>query len=894
MPRILIALLSTTAIVAWPFEATAQAIPPFLARGGVTYPDNQTVVGVGTTAGKVASGPALAGEVTRAQAAEAAALQSANALSELAAVSATARANLGSAKSGANSDITGLSGLTSFTLGGITFTGCGTAATNFACGNDGRFTAPTLTGGTLTSGSVTPSGASQGHNLGYLFSRDFYIDDYLAKTDENQTCGAVTISGTTLTLASTTASSQVAGCSGGAFTAADVGKTIVLPLLGTPGSRGGAFVTTIASYVSATQITLAAAPTITPAAGAYQVVIYGTDDTNAINNALIAAANNGGGRVLLRRAGASLVTGTIAVGNGSARHVGLWGSDYATNGLFSNGQSALNRLSNAIVFVPPATLVPAMTVSYYGSVHGVSLYNGAVQWNISTGSPTTWRQQMDAKLSYNGVGIQVAGDDTRVDENFVAGFNVGIASNGFQRTDWSRNLVDSWTGYSLQNDADVSYIDRNLAKPVAFGNTPWVYNISNVVKNASGGIRITMALASGANSDASNSWKSGDPIAINGVLGTNMLSVNYRYILSMVDANNADLYVYDPTKVGQNFSTSTATMSTFPSGGVYSSGGSAGFNPGSNLGVGFYFNGNAVGNDGHSFSNNFAYGYDTAFFASSGNWISFVDAKMEGPTRINGATDKSTVCMDIGNAPSVTIDGGYETLCGTGMRIDTQGSSYFAPTTNANAAAVRVTHFTFASNTGTTAIDHKSGFVSFENDAVIQQAIVLEDAASTVGGPLVQFIGGDLRGTSFWPQSPADINHVSISAARMTGPGVSTNTTAPGGAGGALVASATPVSLPAPWNEAFGSFYTTSPAASATVTAPIGTRKEQLTPGGTVTSLTQVLPPTPNAGDGFCLASTQDVSAISFTGGTTNGAPSALTANKRQCFDFDGTTWDAQ
>jgi hypothetical protein len=50
--------------------AVAQTQTPFFARYGLQLPDNSLVMGVGTTAGKVASGPALAAEVQRALTAE--------------------------------------------------------------------------------------------------------------------------------------------------------------------------------------------------------------------------------------------------------------------------------------------------------------------------------------------------------------------------------------------------------------------------------------------------------------------------------------------------------------------------------------------------------------------------------------------------------------------------------------------------------------------------------------------------------------------------------------------------------------------------------------------------------------------------------------------------------
>lgn len=69
------------------------------------------------------------------------------------------------------------------------------------------------------------------------------------------------------------------------FTAADVGKSIIVSCAG--GGTYTPLATTIASFVSATQVHLTANATSTPAAGC--IVGYATDDTTAIRNAIAAA-----------------------------------------------------------------------------------------------------------------------------------------------------------------------------------------------------------------------------------------------------------------------------------------------------------------------------------------------------------------------------------------------------------------------------------------------------------------------------------------------------------------------------------------------------------------------------------------------------------------------------
>jgi len=102
------------------------------------------------------------------------------------------------------------------------------------------------------------------------------------------------------------------------FVLADVGKRITLPRAG---AANATLTTTIASFVSATQVNLTVSPSSTVSS---IITSFGTDDTTAVQNAINAAQTAGGGIVWFgggttHRFG---VTSTITVtGNG----VQLWG-----------------------------------------------------------------------------------------------------------------------------------------------------------------------------------------------------------------------------------------------------------------------------------------------------------------------------------------------------------------------------------------------------------------------------------------------------------------------------------------------------------------------------------------------------------------------------------------
>ncbi|TPJ85517.1 hypothetical protein FJ434_16460 [Mesorhizobium sp. B2-5-13] len=127
----------------------------------------------------------------------------------------------------------------------------------------------------------------------------------------------------------TTNGSTTVNSASGTFTAADVGKTIIL----SKGVSGGTpLVTTIATRVSATQITLA-----TPATNAAtQSYYYGTNDTTAIQN----AANAAGAlhRALYAPGGRYLHTATITLPQAANRILG----DGPSSTVFIQGTPAIN------------------------------------------------------------------------------------------------------------------------------------------------------------------------------------------------------------------------------------------------------------------------------------------------------------------------------------------------------------------------------------------------------------------------------------------------------------------------------------------------------------------------------------------------------------------------
>jgi len=754
----------------------------------------------------------------------------------------------------------------------------------------------TISGGTLSgtnasAATVLQSGATTSETLATEVAHTFSIDRFGAKLNAQAAWPTLTISGTSLTVATSNLLSNA-----NLFSSGSVGQTIILPGLGTPGTQGGAFITTIAGYTSPTQVTLTAAP-VTQPNGVVSYILWGNDDTAAINAANSAAESAHGGRIIIPGGKQTIAAGEITIGGNGSQIVLTSDNLLSLGGVLTDAQDSITHASGVIYATPQSNGNPGIDLMTNTAMQGITVMNSTVCWATSQGVSLNWRQIENCVLGYNGRGVQLGtnsgyGNDTQVNNNFIAGFNQGIYSNKNSRTYWDRNFTDNWNDITVNDDADVSLFSRNVAKPNAYYALLNVWNVASVA-NVGGLIQITL---SGQTPSASNSFQSGDPINIVGVTGTNMTSVNGRWIAYLPNSGNPeviDLYVYNPSYLGMNFSTGTATASTFPSGGVYSgSGGYAGISNANRFGTAFTLSADSIGADGNAFDFDFSLGHDLALNVYGGNWLKFNNFSAEGPPTLstNLGIDLYDTGIYAGNTSSLTFNGGYLTVLGTLAIIDTQGSQ-FAPIPNISQVPARFTDFTFASNINSVALVHLSGSADFVDSSLQNGPIILNDVSSSVGNPRLRFFGGNLIGSAFFTQSSGDINHVVISGGtRMYASGISNISSLPywypGTYGMAYLA--------APWNDQEGTYLLSSPTTGNTLTMPTGTRNLQLTPSGSLSTLTVSLPQTPNAADPFCIASTQAVSALTLTGGTTVGGPTSLSANASRCLLFDGTNWDGQ
>lgn len=136
-------------------------------------------------------------------------------------------------------------------------------------------TAPTPAAGDSSTKLATTAFAQGASRAAYQFR----AGDYGAVGDGKMILDAAMTSG-----------SAVLSAPSGSWTAADVGKHVMVNAAGpVPGTSGsGALFSTIQSYQSATQVTLADAATRTVAGVA---VMYGTDDSAAVKSAMSAAQN---------------------------------------------------------------------------------------------------------------------------------------------------------------------------------------------------------------------------------------------------------------------------------------------------------------------------------------------------------------------------------------------------------------------------------------------------------------------------------------------------------------------------------------------------------------------------------------------------------------------------
>lgn len=208
--------------------------------------------------------------------------------------------------------------------------------------NAGSFT--TLSGsslnlglGSITAGIINPNAANTVNRSLYgKIGDDLTIKDFGAKEDGQAIIGNVTtVSGTAALTLST-----------GVFTSADVGKIIIVP---GSGATGHALVTTIASFTSATQVTLTANAGTSQTAVS-QTVTYGTNDTSAVQ---LAVNNTCNGCTLRFPNGITILNAAIQLprpiqiqGPGNGSYINHIGAAVVQSNTAANAFTMVASLSN--------------------------------------------------------------------------------------------------------------------------------------------------------------------------------------------------------------------------------------------------------------------------------------------------------------------------------------------------------------------------------------------------------------------------------------------------------------------------------------------------------------------------------------------------------------------
>lgn len=225
----------------------------------------------------------------------------------------------------------------------------GTTAGTIAAGDDARF--ETVPNGYVTDAKVaTPAAPANGVDSAKIkyvapFSGSIArillnkASDYVSVADFGAVLDGVSVTGNT----SITSGSAALTVVGAAFTAADVGKTIVVP---GAAAASADLVTTISAYTSATQITLGANAGTTLSAVS-KTVSYGTNNTTAIQAALTVGRNAfvpGSPNM----AAFYLITGALNLNKASGK---LWGDGYSSRIKTTSASAAMLNITSHSVHV---------------------------------------------------------------------------------------------------------------------------------------------------------------------------------------------------------------------------------------------------------------------------------------------------------------------------------------------------------------------------------------------------------------------------------------------------------------------------------------------------------------------------------------------------------------
>lgn len=265
--------------------------------------------------------------------------------------------------------------------------------------------------------------------------------------------------------------SAVVTSSSANFTNADVGKVAIVYTNGAAGN-----ITTIQSVQSSTQVTLAAAAGVTTSTGN---LVYGTDSTAAIQNALNAAAQNlnfestyvanpnqpmGQGNALV----------TLPAGTGQGIYIIKSAISVPAGVVFDGVGEIVNALSDRFapcVVVQPYGIVRRLFVE---AMFGAGVQAGTVSnsqahiwlgdirvWHVGTGIESTGLLRSQDGLQLLGYHFEVggvfikggyhgiyhsAGSDCAVNYAYVIGCKTGVHMNVSNQVHYSSIFVDSCTG----------------------------------------------------------------------------------------------------------------------------------------------------------------------------------------------------------------------------------------------------------------------------------------------------------------------------------------------------------------------------------------------------------------------------------------------------------------